>query len=296
MKIAVTGGSGRIGRSVLETLVARGHDVINMDRRPATDRPGRFIYTELDRREMVQPALEQVEAVIHMGEIPSVKVRSFNVEEIYARNTAAGAMVMQIAGELKLKKLIYASTVQVYGYCDVGHVPPLQMPIDETHPTQPQNAYGLSKAANERYCQHVSAKLGLSATIFRFPWVMCDEPNDDWFKWIEMRDNMDDGLGVYVKDQDVAEALALAVQDHRPSCQTYNLSADEVMSARPICEALELKFPDYPKLPADWPKYKSPYLADKAKQELSWQPKFSFLNEFRKKYGRDPNPPISKVV
>jgi nucleoside-diphosphate-sugar epimerase len=294
MKIAVTGGSGRIGRSVLETLVARGHEVINMDRRPATDRPGKFVYTELDRREMVQPALEQVEAVIHMGEIPSANSPSFNVEEIYARNTAAGAMVMQIAGELKLKKLIYASTVQVYGFCDTGHVPPLQMPVDETHPTQPQNVYGLSKVANERYCRLISEKMGLSAAIFRFPWVLSREPDDGWFKWLEMHDELEDGMGVYVKDQDVAEALALAVQDDRPGCQTYNLSADEVMSARPIREALELKFPAYPKLPADWPKYKSPYLADKAKRELSWQPKYNFLDEFRKRFGRDPNPSIAK--
>ena len=294
MKIAVTGGSGRIGRSVLETLVARGHEVINMDRRPATDRPGRFIYTELNRREMVQPALEQVEAVIHMGEIPSARGSSFNVEELYGRNTAAGAMVMQIAGELKLKKLIYASTVQVYGFCDIGHVAPLQMPIDETHPIQPQNMYALSKAANERYCRLVSAKMGLSAAIFRFPWVLCSESDDNMFKWVEMRDDLDEGLGVYVKDQDVADALALAVEDHRPGCQTYNLSANDVLSARPIREAMELKFPDYPKLPADWPKYKSPYLADKAKQDLSWQPKFNLLDEFRKKYGRDPKPPVSK--
>lgn len=296
MKIAVTGGSGKIGRSVLETLVGRGHEVLNLDRRPATDRPGKFIYTELDRREMVQPALEQVEAVIHMGEIPNAKMSAFNVEEIYARNTAAGAMVMQIAGELKLKKLIYVSTVQVYGYCDVGHIAPVQMPVDESHPTQPQNVYGLSKAANERYCRLVSAKMGLSAAIFRLPWVICHEPSDDWFKWMEMQDDLDDNLGVYVKDQDVAEALALAVQDQRPGCQIYNLSAEEVMSARPIRDALELKFPDYPKLPADWPKYKSPYLADKAKQELAWQPKYNFLDVFRKKYGRDPNPPVAKGV
>lgn len=295
MKIAVTGGSGRIGRSVLETLAARGHEVLNLDRRPATDRPGRFIYADLSRREMVQPALEQVEAVIHMGEIANVKSQAFTHEEIYARNTAAGSMVMQISAELKHKKFIYASTVQVYGFCDVGRVAPAQLPVTEQCPATPRNAYGLSKFANEQYLRLVSSQLGLSATIFRLPWVISNEPDQSWFDWADTRaDPVEESLGVYVKDRDVAEAFALALDDKRPGCELYNLSADEVIHNAPIREAIERAFPTYPKLPSDWPRYATPYIADKAKRELNWTPKYNFLNEFRKKYGRDPNPPAPK--
>ena len=34
MNIAVTGGSGRLGRVVIETLLAQGHILLNIDRTP----------------------------------------------------------------------------------------------------------------------------------------------------------------------------------------------------------------------------------------------------------------------
>src|SRR4051812_27967356 len=110
MRIAVTGGSGRIGAYVVRELLSRGHEVINLDRRAAKDpaNGARFVVIDLARRELVQPIFEQVEAVCHLGEIPSVNA-GVSPEEVYAQNTRAGAVVLQTAADLKLKRVIYTS-------------------------------------------------------------------------------------------------------------------------------------------------------------------------------------------
>ena len=44
MRVAVTGGSGRIGSEVIKELIARGHEPINIDRRQADKPLARFVY------------------------------------------------------------------------------------------------------------------------------------------------------------------------------------------------------------------------------------------------------------
>jgi hypothetical protein len=50
--------------------------------------------------------------------------------------------------------------------------------------------------------------------------------------------------------------------------------------------------PDWtpPKLPENWGAYQTPYLYDKARQHFGWEPKWNFLDLFRKSFGRDPHP------
>src|SRR5205823_15132505 len=115
MRVAVTGGSGRIGSFVVKELIGRGHEVINIDRRqPAQAGGARFVFAHLGQREQVQPVLEQVEAVCHLGEIPSVNAGS-SPEYVFAENVRAGSVVMQTAADLKLRRVIYTSSCQVYG-------------------------------------------------------------------------------------------------------------------------------------------------------------------------------------
>src|SRR5687767_269958 len=105
VRIAVTGGSGRIGAFVVKELLARGHEVINIDRKQAAHPLTRLVYADLTRREQVQPIFEQVEAVCHLGEIPSVH-GSRSPEEVIAHNVQAGTVVLQTAADLRLKRVI----------------------------------------------------------------------------------------------------------------------------------------------------------------------------------------------
>lgn len=47
--VAVTGGSGKLGRAVVAALIEEGWTVVNFDRVPSPDSRARFIRTDLSR-------------------------------------------------------------------------------------------------------------------------------------------------------------------------------------------------------------------------------------------------------
>ncbi len=289
LRIAVTGGSGSIGRAVVSTLARRGHQVINIDRRNARENklPNvRFVYADITRRDQIQPILEQVDAVAHLAEI-SHQHAPFSPDEIFAHNTRAAATVLQTAADLELRRAIYTSSVQVYGCWDHPLVPPLRLPFDETHPLQPQNVYALSKVANESYARWISGESGLSLAIFRLPFVLRfggRYTEENWVHWMLRGDGGPiDGFGTYLHADDAAMAYALALERPSPGCCAYHFSAAEIASSRPLRERLSEHHPDFPPLPADWPDYRTPMILDKAERDFGWRPTWNLLERHRKR-------------
>ena len=290
MRIAVTGGSGRIGAYVVRELVARGHDVISIDRRHPAEpiAPAKFVFAQLSDRPHVQAVLEQVEAVCHLGEIPSVNAGQ-SPEETFAQNVHAGSVVMQTAADLKLKRAIYTSSCQVYGFWDRACATPLRLPFDEDHPLSPRNAYAMGKVAMEMYSRMLAERQGLSVAAFRFPWVRVEPADEDAFDALRKKPQRTDGFASYVHAEDVARGYALAVEQSRPGFDAYHFSAAEVNSLHPLAGRLAEHHPEYPPLPADWPAYKSPILITKLREHFGWEPKWNALDFYRQKHG-EPRP------
>jgi nucleoside-diphosphate-sugar epimerase len=286
LRVAVTGGSGRIGRAVVKELTQRGHQVLNLDRRQSPDKLARFMYVDLRHREQVQPVLEQVDAVVHLAEMTNANL-PYSADEIFSHNTRVTSVVLQTAADLHLQRAIYTSSCQVYGCWDSPKVPPLRLPFDETHPVQPQNVYSLSKVANESYAHYVAKHHGLSVAIFRLPWVMQEEHDghaevpERWWHWLEHDAGPTDGLETYIHAKDVALAYALALEHPKSGCETYHLTAAEVLSANPLRQRLE-HHKDYPSLPDNWPDFKSPLLLEKARQHFGWEPTINLLDHYRR--------------
>jgi len=218
-----------------------------------------------------------------------------SLEDHFIHNTTVGAVVMQTAADLKIQRLIYTSTCQVYGFWGDPVFPPKCLPLDETHPYQPSNVYACAKVANEQLAYMVSRAHGLSIAIFRFPavWWRGNESGAE-MSWFDGMVQGGDGCGTYVGREDAARAFALALEHPRPGCEAYHFSAPEVLSSLPLTELIEKHNPGFPKLPADWPGIKSPVICDKAKEHFGWTPQFNAMDIFRKHYGRDPLPPKNK--
>jgi nucleoside-diphosphate-sugar epimerase len=290
LRVAVTGGSGHIGHHLIKHLLDHGHQVVNLDRRQARQPLCRFVFIDLRQRDQVQRALEHVDAVCHLGEIPNVDL-PISPEEIFHSNTAAGSTVLQCAADLGLRRAIYTSSCQAYGCWGRDYHAPLHLPFDETLPLRPQNAYGLSKAVNEDYAHLVARRHGLSVAIFRFPWVNdwdMKAKGPDW-KWFADHTGRGEGFATYVHVSDAVAAYRLALEHPRPGCEAYHFIANEVMCARPIRAALLEHHPDFPPLPVDWPLFKSPVLTDKAREHFGWQPAWNLLDFYRQAFGRDPH-------
>lgn len=288
LRIAVTGGNGEIGSQVCAELMSRGHQVTSFDLKANPENKATWIYLDVSNRAMLQPALAGMDAVVHLGEVPNVKQGI--PHEIYLRNTQIGSTLLQTVADLGIKRVVYASTCQVYGVWGPNHVPPLRLPVDEDHPVQPVNEYSLSKVANETYARYLSNRHGLSVAIMRMPWVVMPQQAERMVNWIspgEVSKWLDDGMSTNVHVHDVARAFATAAERPLPGCRVYNLSADRCTVGKPLAGELERLFPHWPKLPADWGADRSPLTTERARIDLDWVPQWSFPAAYRAAKGQD---------
>jgi nucleoside-diphosphate-sugar epimerase len=286
LRVAVTGGSGGVGRWVVRCLLERGHRVVNLDREPGADEGATFVKCDIREREAIEPVLRECDAVCHLAEIPSSGC-PFPKDEIYWSNTRAASVVLQAAADLKLRHAVYASTAQVYGCWGDEYVAPLQLPIDETCPVNPMNVYATSKVANEGFARYLARHEKIGISVVRFPGVVATkEREEELWKYREFDGRLGDGLCTFIHGSDLARAFAAAIETGREGCEVYNLSAPDILSVVPLRERLERHHPDFPQLPPGWPDLKSPLVTEKAGKLLGWEPTWSFAKYLRERDGR----------
>lgn len=275
-RVAVTGASGNVGGAVARELIARGLSVINLDRRACADRSIPSVLIDLREREAVLRALTNVDAVCHLGEIPNLC--GLPPAEVFADNTAVGANVFQAAADLKLKRVVYASSIQYYGFCGNASALPRFLPLDESHPPQPQQAYALSKVANESYARLVAEHQGLSIAAIRLPWMASwklDGSED--LSWLDQPTVNAWELGTYLHVRDGATAFAAALLSPRAGFEAYNVVAPNALTNRPLADVLREAHPTYPALPADWLALRCPYSDAKFRAHFDWTPQVDIV-------------------
>ena len=163
MNVFVTGGAGRIGSQVIADLVARSDHVTSFDlcevRRPhphVTAVLGTF-----DDTQAVAQAMEHADAVLHLGAMMSWVAA--DTPRMFAANVTGTHTLLQAARSRRIRKFVFASSGEVY-----PETRPLYLPLDESHPTQPTSAYGLTKLLGEEMVQFFARAHGLATVILRF--------------------------------------------------------------------------------------------------------------------------------
>lgn len=150
-RVLVTGSAGRLGRSVVTSLAAAGHEVIGVDSAPGTPCEAASVLPadliDLGEAHSVI-ARFRPEAVVHLAAIAVPFSRSeattFRVNTQLAFNICAASVALGV------EKLIVASSPTVIGYGAPGGWTPAYLPLDENHPVEPWNAYNLSKHVAEQ--------------------------------------------------------------------------------------------------------------------------------------------------
>jgi UDP-glucose 4-epimerase len=165
MKILVTGGAGFIGRHLVEQLARSNasHIVVLDNLHRAT--PGPFAegveFREADIRDRsaVENAIDGCQVVFHLAAQSNVMGAVADADYAFSSNVAGTYHVLQAALKAKVKRLVFTSSREVYG-------DPKRVPVRETSPLRPKNAYGTSKAAAEAYCG-LAAREGLDTVVLR---------------------------------------------------------------------------------------------------------------------------------
>jgi nucleoside-diphosphate-sugar epimerase len=163
MRILFTGGSGKAGKHAVAYLAAQGHRILNADRFPlgSDDADDRLVdltdagqvydvmssYAGFDELEP-GTGVPRFDAVVHFAAVPRILMATDN--ECYRVNTLSTYNVIDAAVKFGVPKIIFASSETTYGVCFAdGERKPDYIPIDEEHPTVPEDSYAMSKVVNE---------------------------------------------------------------------------------------------------------------------------------------------------
>lgn len=163
MTILVTGSAGRIGRSLVARLLARGETVRGLDLRSTVLTHDRFdeVLGAFYDREAVGRAMSGVRAVFHLGAFMSWLPQ--DQDRLFAANVEGTRLVLEAAVGAKVERFLFASSGEVY-----PEGAPAFLPVDETHPTEPRSTYGLTKLLGEELVRWAGRSHGLPFTILRF--------------------------------------------------------------------------------------------------------------------------------
>ncbi|HZU78229.1 MAG TPA: NAD-dependent epimerase/dehydratase family protein [Dehalococcoidia bacterium] len=160
MRVLVTGVSGFLAPHVARALLEAGHTVVGWDARP----PATFIVPvlvgDLLDQVMLSRALTDIDAICHLAGVGDVHLAAAEPIRAVRDNVMATTALVQAATAAGVKRLVFASTWEVYG-------PPAYQPMDEAHPTQPNNPYSITKLAAERLGENLAQQSGLTFVALR---------------------------------------------------------------------------------------------------------------------------------
>ncbi|KAI0687687.1 NAD(P)-binding protein [Cytidiella melzeri] len=214
MKIVVTGCNGRVGRHVVAFAIKNGHKIHGVDSAVAKEEPdffrhSGFSFSEADLRDYDQAlrVLQDAEAVIHLAGIP--EPMDFLVDT-HNTNVVISWNVLRAAAELGITRVAQASSVNVVRL--VWSVMPKlhYLPLDEEHPREPDEPYGLSKLICEIQADSIVARHPfMRVASLRPSWVIpTREYATEGDPSTERRKN---DLWGWAQEESTAEAFVLAV-------------------------------------------------------------------------------------
>lgn len=304
MAILVTGGAGYIGSVAVEDLRANGETVVVLDslvhgHRQAIDSSVPFYKGDIGDESLVVKITREheIEACMHFSAFTSVGDSVKNPHIYYENNVAKTLKLLNVLVESKVKKFVLSSTAAVFGE-------PQRIPIDETHPQNPNSPYGWSKLMVERILNSYDTAYDLKFVALRYfnacgASENCGEDHDPETHLIPLvlfaaQGKLDsiaifgddyptpDGTAIrdYIHISDLSQAHLLALKHLRGGGKSefINLgngggySVKEVIEAAGKISGKEIKATIAPRRAGD----PSRLVADakKAREVLGWNPQF----------------------
>ena len=245
MRIVVTGGSGKLGRSVVSRLCAEGHTVMNLDqngsRGPGFLRINLRDYGEVaDAFAGVDDATDGFDAVVHLGAIPAPGIRP-DVATFH-NNMLATYNVFQAARRAGITRIVYASSETVLGL--PFDTDPPYLPVDEEYAARPESTYSLVKHLEEQMAiELVRWDPRLSITALRFSNVMDPEDYAAFPRYDEDPLTRKWNLWGYIDGRDGAQAVSRALSAAGPGFETFIIAAADTVSNRSSAQLAAEVFP-----------------------------------------------------
>lgn len=293
-RIVVTGGAGRLGRSLVAGLAAAGHELISLDRAlsEAPELAGAAqVALDLTDADATAATLGDLrpDALIHLAAIAV----PFSAPEDVIMRTNASLAISVLGGAVTagVPKVVAASSPTVLGYGAPTGWMPDRFPLDEETRPMPWNAYALSKHLIEQTLRMYARQTGdaVRFAAFRPCYVIAPE---EWAgaptqQGHTVRARLDDpalsapAVFNYVDARDVARFCnrLLEALPEIPNAETFFVAADDALAREPLADLIPRYFPGTDEVAAPLTGTASAFSNAKARRLLGWSPLHSWRAE-----------------
>jgi dTDP-L-rhamnose 4-epimerase len=293
MKVLVTGGAGFIGSHTCDRLLELGHDVIVLDalnppvhrsRRPAYVSPKADFYEgDVRNRDLVTNLLRRVDAVYHFAAYQDYLPDFSRFSDVNVVSTSLLYEII-VAEQLDLARVVVASSQAAMGEglyrcpIDGEQVPgmrpekalvagewdipcpqcggPLQMQATPERVSNPQNAYGMSKLAQEMVAINLGRRYGIPTVALRYSIVQ--GPRQSVYNaysgacrifCLSYLQGMaptlyEDGGAIrdYVNFDDVVDANMLVLEDDRAVGRVFNVGGGTAVTTKEFADVVRRQY------------------------------------------------------
>ena len=280
MRIAITGGRGRIGLAITAEALARGHGVVNIDRigpgqtPPGAERApslpeGDVVYLTADASDYddLLPTFAGCDAMIHMAAIPSPFRHPDHV--VHNNNVTGSYNALRAAVEHGIMRVCQASSVNAIGlsFSRESHFD--YFPLDEQHPPYNEEPYGLSKWICEAQADSFARRHeSLRIASLRFHLVTPSrETAAEYFNL--GTPEIAKHLWAYTRVDAAVEACLLSLDAEFTGHEVFYIVAPDTTMDVPTAELAASYFPHVP-IRGDIGGYRSFFSSAKANRILRW--------------------------
>jgi nucleoside-diphosphate-sugar epimerase len=271
-KVVVTGGSGKLGQFVIRDLLTHGYEVLGLDKVPPREKLCPSWLADLRHSGDLFEALRNTYGIIHLGayQAPNLAPDA----ETLSNNVAATYNVLRAAADSNVRKVVLASSTAAFGFIYAKKPwSPDYLPLDENHPSTPQDSYGLSKVLGEQIADSiVSINPEMTVSSLRFPGVNFDLSYESFRERWRNPATRASGFWTYIDARDAATTCRLAIEAKFRGHEVFIASAPKNCMIQPTLELVKQFLPKGAKIKKSPVTHWSCVDSSKARRMLGFKP------------------------
>ena len=167
MKILLIGGAGYIGSHVVREFLDRGNEVTVFDNLSSGLRENLFseavfVHGSIHDQQALRKVMSAgFDGLVHLAALKAAGESMLEPEKYSVNNISGTINILNAASETGIRRVVFSSSAAVYGE-------PAYLPIDEEHPTTPENYYGFTKLEIERILSWYDRLKGIRFAALRY--------------------------------------------------------------------------------------------------------------------------------
>jgi len=252
--IAIAGGAGFIGTSLVEQLLPENNFIVIIDnfndyyqgkkenlasvtKNYKNSKNFEIVKGNLIDKTILSNLDYDFDIIFNLAAQAGVRYSIENATEVTKNNIVSALNILEYALNNDIKKVVYASSSSVYGN-------PIYTPCDEAHPKNPISPYAVSKLCGEIYADYYFREYKLPVTSLRFYTVYGPRGRPDmairkFFNLIFQNKEISIyGDGSQLRDftyvSDLVNGLILAGEKAESSGEVFNLGCSNPISVNEL--------------------------------------------------------------